>query len=92
MTNASHQNGPRPVMVVVSGSTTGNAPLTVASLGIRLHVIPTDGDLWRKFVHGLRACEAVPAECEPLLRQVIDQLAKTRDAEDCRRSPRPSVT
>ncbi|MEZ0167551.1 hypothetical protein [Microvirga sp. TS319] len=91
MTNTSHQNDPGPVIMVALGPTAGNAPLTVASLGIRLHVISGDGDAWRDWAHRLAGCEAVLAECDPLLRPVLDRLAKTHDGQACRRSTLPST-
>lgn len=90
MTNASHQNDLRPVIVVVPGPTIDNAPVTVASLGIRLHVIP-DRDAWRDWAYGLATCGGVPADCEALLRQVLDRFAEAHDDRACSQSSRPST-
>lgn len=61
----------------------GALPATVASLGIRAHLVAADPDRERQRSDLIAACERLRAEWERLLRQIIDHLGDD-DQRSCR--------
>jgi hypothetical protein len=89
MTGTSHPDRRRSTRAFC-GPTALEAP-TVASLKIRVHLIPADAERERQLASLMTACETLRADCERLFRQIAELLQEDALQEQGRaRSARPS--
>jgi hypothetical protein len=85
MTHVYPGSDPRWLMVGEPGSRPEGIPATVASLVIRVRLVPLTADHERTLARLMATCEALQSNCERLVRQVQDLLAEEAPAGRVRR-------